>query len=75
MASASQSAPNQQAPSAKKEKWEKMKKQSNVWFQKIGVPVNKLSNKLGAEAFWPTSLDQEADKVRFGLSQSEKTNM
>ncbi|KAF2768779.1 hypothetical protein EJ03DRAFT_261380, partial [Teratosphaeria nubilosa] len=32
------------------------------WFQKIGAPVNKLSNKLGAEAFWPTNLSAEADK-------------
>ena len=25
--------------------------------------MNKLSNKLGAEAFWPTSLDKESDKA------------
>ena len=30
---------------------------------KLGVPVNKLSNKLGAEAFWPTTLDKESDKA------------
>ena len=63
--SAATTAPAANASSSnKKEKWEKMKKQSNIWFQKIGAPVNKLSNKLGAEAFWPTSLDKEADKVR-----------
>lgn len=61
---AATTAPTANASSNKKEKWEKMKKQSNIWFQKIGAPVNKLSNKLGAEAFWPTSLDKEADKVR-----------
>ncbi|KAK9780400.1 hypothetical protein SCAR479_02515 [Seiridium cardinale] len=29
---------------------------------KAGVPVNKLTNKLGSEAFWPTSMDKECDK-------------
>lgn len=43
--------------------WEKTKASSGAWFQKIGAPVNKLSNKLGAEAFWPTSLDKESDKA------------
>lgn len=33
------------------------------WFEKVGAPVNKASNKLGAEAFWPTSLDKESDKA------------
>jgi len=42
---------------------EKTKATSTSWFQKVGVPINKLSNKLGAEAFWPTSLDKEADKA------------
>lgn len=37
---------------------------ANVFAQKIGKPINKFSNKLGAEAFFPSSLDQEADKVR-----------
>lgn len=31
-------------------------------FEKLGVPVNKLTNKIGSEAFWPTSLDHESDK-------------
>lgn len=43
--------------------WDKTKTSSQSWFQKVGVPVNKLSNKLGAEAFWPTSLDKESDKA------------
>ena len=50
--------------------WEKAKHNSKVgfdkvwgWADKLGPPVNKLSNKLGAEAFWPTSLDKECDKA------------
>ncbi len=36
-----------------------------VWHvvDKLGAPVNKLSNKLGSEAFWPTTLDKESDKA------------
>lgn len=30
---------------------------------KLGAPVNKLTNKLGSEAFWPTTLDKESDKA------------
>jgi len=30
---------------------------------KLGAPANKLSNKLGSEAFWPTTLDKESDKA------------
>ncbi|KAI1774452.1 hypothetical protein F4818DRAFT_82970 [Hypoxylon cercidicola] len=33
------------------------------WGVKAGVPINKLTNKLGSEAFWPTSLDKECDKA------------
>lgn len=33
------------------------------WADKLGAPVNKLSNKLGSEAFWPTTLDKESDKA------------
>ena len=43
--------------------WEKTKAKSSTWFQKVGAPVNKLSQKLGAEAFWPASLEQESDKA------------
>jgi hypothetical protein len=32
------------------------------WFEKLGAPVNKLTNKIGSEAFWPTTLDHECDK-------------
>jgi lipid-binding SYLF domain-containing protein len=32
-------------------------------FEKLGAPVNKLTNKIGSEAFWPTSLDHESDKA------------
>jgi lipid-binding SYLF domain-containing protein len=32
-------------------------------LDKLGAPVNRLSNKVGAEAFWPTSLDKESDKA------------
>src|ERR1700753_4131710 len=30
---------------------------------KLGAPINRLSNRVGAEAFWPTSLDKESDKA------------
>ena len=50
--------------------WEKTKSTSKKGFDKawaaldhLGTPVNKLSNKLGAEAFWPTTLDKESDKA------------
>ncbi|KAF2189211.1 DUF500-domain-containing protein [Zopfia rhizophila CBS 207.26] len=33
------------------------------WADKLGAPVNRLSNKLGSEAFWPTTLDKECDKA------------
>ncbi|EDN06261.1 conserved hypothetical protein [Histoplasma mississippiense (nom. inval.)] len=32
-------------------------------LDKLGPPVNRLSNKLGAEAFWPPTLDKESDKA------------
>ena len=50
--------------------WERTKWGGKVGFDKIyglvdklGAPVNKLSNKLGSEAFWPTTLDKESDKA------------
>jgi hypothetical protein len=49
--------------SSKASMWQKTKSTSKHWFEKAGVPINKASNKLGAEAFWPTSLDKEADKA------------
>lgn len=50
--------------------WEKTKRYSKKGFDKawdtvdkLGAPVNRLSNKLGAEAFWPMSIDKESDKA------------
>ena len=57
--------------------WEKTKKYSGTAYDKakpgfdwawkkvdkLGVPVNRLTNKLGSEAFWPTTLDKESDKA------------
>ena len=50
--------------------WEKTKGYSKRGFDKawntldkLGNPVNRLSNKIGAEAFWPTTLDKESDKA------------
>ena len=49
--------------SSSKSSWEGAKAKGKQWFEKVGVPINKASNKLGAEAFWPTSLDKESDKA------------
>lgn len=50
--------------------WQKTKTGSKAgfdklwgWADKLGAPVNRLSNKLGSEAFWPTTLDKECDKA------------
>src|SRR5438105_6184260 len=32
-------------------------------LDKLGAPVNRLSNRLGSESFWPTTLDKESDKA------------
>ena len=56
--------------------WERTKKYSGTAYtkakpgfdkawktlDKLGAPVNRLSNRLGAEAFWPTTLDKESEK-------------
>jgi lipid-binding SYLF domain-containing protein len=34
-----------------------------AWADKLGAPVNRLTNKIGSEAFWPTTLDKESDKA------------
>ena len=34
-----------------------------VAMDKLGGPVNRLSNKIGCEAFWPMTLDKESDKA------------
>jgi len=33
------------------------------WSIKAGVPINKVTNKLGSEAFWPSSMDLECEKA------------
>ncbi|KAK3366243.1 hypothetical protein B0T24DRAFT_638311 [Lasiosphaeria ovina] len=33
------------------------------WSVKAGAPINKMANKLGSEAFWPSSMDLECDKA------------
>lgn len=55
---------------AGKDAWEKTKNISKRGFDKawsaldkLGTPVNHLSNKLGSEAFWPMTIDKEAEKA------------
>jgi lipid-binding SYLF domain-containing protein len=50
--------------------WNKTKDKSKqgfdkawAWADKLGAPVNRLTNKIGSEAFWPTTLDKESDKA------------
>ncbi|KAJ5182692.1 hypothetical protein N7492_000308 [Penicillium capsulatum] len=50
--------------------WGKTKRFSKKGFDKawdtvdkLGGPVNRLSNRLGAEAFWPMTIDKESDKA------------
>ncbi|KIX95029.1 uncharacterized protein Z520_09339 [Fonsecaea multimorphosa CBS 102226] len=58
--------------------WEKTKGYSSTAYEKalkpgfnkayavvdkLGAPVNRLSNKIGSEAFWPTTLDKESEKA------------
>ncbi|KAL2062005.1 hypothetical protein VTL71DRAFT_6271 [Oculimacula yallundae] len=50
--------------------WDKTKHGSKAafdkgWtaFEKLGAPVNKLTNKIGSEAFWPQGLGPESDKA------------
>ncbi|CZT12286.1 related to protein YSC84 [Rhynchosporium agropyri] len=50
--------------------WDKAKHSSkaafdNGWaaFEKLGAPVNKFTNKIGSEAFWPQGLGPESDKA------------
>ncbi|KAL4957522.1 hypothetical protein BDW69DRAFT_156231 [Aspergillus filifer] len=50
--------------------WERTKGTSKKGFDKawhtldkLGDPVNRLSNKVGAEAFWPMTIDKESDKA------------
>ncbi|OJD29433.1 uncharacterized protein BKCO1_8100027 [Diplodia corticola] len=55
--------------------WQRAKQQSKAgfdkawgWADKLGDPVNKLSNRLGSEAFWPMTIDKESDKAARILS-------
>ncbi|KUJ08186.1 DUF500-domain-containing protein [Mollisia scopiformis] len=50
--------------------WDKAKHGSKAtfdkaWagFEKLGAPVNRFTNKIGSEAFWPTTLGPESDKA------------
>ncbi|KAL8754819.1 MAG: hypothetical protein Q9184_005000 [Pyrenodesmia sp. 2 TL-2023] len=50
--------------------WSQTKTTSKQGFDKVynlvdklGPPINKLSNKIGSEAFWPTTLDIESNKA------------
>jgi lipid-binding SYLF domain-containing protein len=58
--------------------WERTKGASNTAYEKglkpgfnkvynvvdkLGAPVNRLSNKVGSEAFWPTTMDKESEKA------------
>lgn len=50
--------------------WSQTKTTSKQGFDKVynlvdklGPPINKLSNRVGSEAFWPTTLDIESDKA------------
>ncbi|KAA8647639.1 hypothetical protein EYZ11_004802 [Aspergillus tanneri] len=50
--------------------WKKTKGSSKRGFDKawhtldkLGDPVNRLSNRVGAEAFWPMTIDKESDKA------------
>ena len=53
------SPPNEQQISAKKSSWGK---RFDDLMVKAGKPINKLTNKLGSEAFWPTDIDDECAK-------------
>lgn len=59
-----------QKVAAKLPSWDKTKTTSKKgfdkvwgWADKLGAPVNRLSNRIGSEAFWPTTLDKESDKA------------
>ncbi|KAK7419618.1 hypothetical protein QQX98_003209 [Neonectria punicea] len=59
-----------QKVTAKLPSWDTTKTQSKKgfdkvwgWADKLGAPVNRFSNRIGSEAFWPTTLDRESDKA------------
>lgn len=50
--------------------WSQTKTSSKQGFDKVykvvdklGDPINRLSHKVGSEAFWPTTLDKESEKA------------
>ncbi len=50
--------------------WDRTKKGSKKgfdkawgWADKLGAPINRVTNTIGSEAFWPTTLDKESDKA------------
>ncbi|KAH8803256.1 hypothetical protein F5884DRAFT_804911 [Xylogone sp. PMI_703] len=50
--------------------WNKAKTSSKAgfdkvweWSMKLGPPINKLTNKIGSEAFFPMTIDKESDKA------------
>ena len=62
--------PKMQAVKAKLPSWDTTKTQSKKGFDKawglldkLGKPVNRWTNKIGSEAFWPTTLDKESYKA------------
>ncbi|KAE8143157.1 hypothetical protein BDV38DRAFT_267176 [Aspergillus pseudotamarii] len=59
-----------QAPNKQNSIWNKTKvigkkNFDKAWdaLDKLGPPVNRLTNKLGSEAFWPMTIDKESEKV------------
>ncbi|KIV91664.1 hypothetical protein PV10_06178 [Exophiala mesophila] len=67
-----------QTPKAGPTLWQRTKGYSNTAYEKglkpgwnkayavvdkLGAPVNRFSNRVGAEAFWPTTLDKESEKA------------
>ncbi|KAI9649172.1 hypothetical protein NHQ30_001739 [Ciborinia camelliae] len=55
---------------AKTSAWDKAKTGGKAAFDKgwtafemLGGPVNKLTNKIGSEAFWPTGMEKECEKA------------
>ncbi|KAK8096999.1 hypothetical protein PG999_012943 [Apiospora kogelbergensis] len=59
VASSSGAKPDQQQASKKKTFGERLYQ----WGVAAGAPVNKITNSLGSEAFWPTTMDKECDKA------------
>ncbi|KAK8054720.1 LAS seventeen-binding protein [Apiospora phragmitis] len=66
VASSSNEKPDQQQQQHQSQQGSKKKtfgERLYQWGVATGVPVNKITNKLGSEAFWPTTMDKECDKA------------